>query len=52
MRQYCQRKDKVSNISEMDVSAFVKNSYLVFNKHSSEAIEELEWRDDVTLNKH
>ena len=42
----------MSNVPEVDASVFPGSSYLVFNKHSSEAVEKLEWRDDVTLNKH
>ena len=28
------------------------SSYLVLHKHSPEAVEELEWRNDVTLNEY
>lgn len=30
----------------------VTGSYLVLHKDSPEAVEELEWRDDMTLNKY
>ena len=30
---------------------FPGSPYLIFNEYSSEAVEELEWRDDVTLNE-
>lgn len=49
MRQYY---STISWVLKANMCRWEVGAYLVLNEHSSEAVEELERRDDMTLYKH